>query len=144
MAEYIKRDAAIDVIEEAQRALCPMGRFGRRYVDETDREYFDALEEMADALRAIPAEDVTPVRHGQWVLEVEKGSCSDFHVKAHCSECGHEWFSKNGVGNYSSVFSAFVSGPDEDAISFVLNVAKEMKVDSYCPNCGAKMDEEVT
>lgn len=144
MAEYIKRDAAIAVIEEQQRALCPMGRCGRHYVYGTERDRFDAWEEIADRLRAIPVEDAAPAKHGHWVLEAEKGGCMDFHVRAHCSMCGHEWFSKNGVGNYSYVFSAFVRGPDEDAISFVLNVAKEMKIDNYCPNCGAKMDEEVT
>lgn len=100
------------------------------------------LESAIDILRDIQGEDATPVVHGRWVLTVEKGHCMDFHVKAHCSECGHEWFSKDGVGNYSSVFSAFVRGTDEDATEFVLQEASKRKLFRFCPNCGAKMDKE--
>lgn len=120
MAEYIERSAAI-------RALT------LRDCDSTGAKI---------AIHDIPAADVAPVVHGHWVLEAEKGICMDFHVKAHCSECGHKWFGKNGVGNYSYVFSAFVRGPDEGAIAFVLHEASKIKIDRFCSVCGAKMDKE--
>ena len=53
--------------------------------------------------------DAVPVVRGEWDYIIEKGSCMDYHVTAKCSECGWDWFSKDGVGNYSAVFSAFIT-----------------------------------
>lgn len=61
MAEYIKREAAIAIIEEKQKELCPVGRYGRGYVYGSDREKYDAWDEIVDALENIPAADVAPV-----------------------------------------------------------------------------------
>lgn len=61
MAEYIKREAAIAIIEEKQKELCPVGRYGRGYVYGSDREKYDAWDEIIDALENIPAADVAPV-----------------------------------------------------------------------------------
>lgn len=66
MAEYIKREAAIAIIEEKQKELCPVGRYGRGYVYGTDREKYDAWDEIIDALDAISPADVAPVVHGRW------------------------------------------------------------------------------
>lgn len=38
MDEYIAREAAIAIIEEKQKELCPVGRYGRGYVYGADRE----------------------------------------------------------------------------------------------------------
>lgn len=38
MDEYIRRDTAIAIIEEKQKELCPVGRYGRGYVYDSDRE----------------------------------------------------------------------------------------------------------
>ena len=65
MAEYIEREAAIAIIEEKQKELCPVGRYGRGYVYGSDREKYDALDEIIDALENIPAADVAPVVHGR-------------------------------------------------------------------------------
>lgn len=127
MAEYIDR-------EKTLKAVCPY----------EDGGYFQEVNVLLKCIESVPAADVAPVVHGHWVLEAEKGTCMDFHVKAHCSECGHKWFGKNGVGNYSYVFSAFVRGPDEDAIAFVLREASGIKIDRFCSACGAKMDKEAT
>lgn len=42
MAEYIEREVAITIIEEKQKELCPVGRYGRGYVYSSDREKYDA------------------------------------------------------------------------------------------------------
>lgn len=66
MAEYIKLEDAIAIIEEKQKELCPLGRYGRNYVYGSDREKYDAWDEIIDALENIPSADVVPVVHGRW------------------------------------------------------------------------------
>lgn len=83
MAEYIEREAAIAVIEEKQKELCPVGMYSRHAVYGSDREKFDAWEEIIEAIEAIPAADVQPVRHG-WYITDDMGDSS-------CSECGTKW-----------------------------------------------------
>ena len=78
----------------------------------------DALKRAAywqDAERKIaelPAVDAAPVVHGRWI-EIED-SWGDCHYQ--CTECGEEWNLDAGT-------------PAENNMN-------------YCPNCGAKMDEE--
>lgn len=67
MAEFIKTEAAIAIIEEKQKELCPVGRYGRSYVYGSDREKYDAWDEIIDALENIPSADVAPVVHGRWI-----------------------------------------------------------------------------
>ena len=64
-----------------------------------------------------PAADVASVRHGQWIYNIESGEYL-------CSACG------------------------ENALSFRKDTLYgldlyETRLTDYCPNCGAKMDEEV-
>ena len=61
MAEYIKLEDAIAIIEEKQKELCPVGRYGRGYVYGSDREKYDAWDEIIDALENVPAADVAPI-----------------------------------------------------------------------------------
>ena len=61
MDKYIKLEAAVAIIEEKQKELCPVGRYGRGYVYGSDREKYDAWEEIVDALENIPSADVVPV-----------------------------------------------------------------------------------
>ncbi len=61
MDEHIKREAAIAIIEKKQKELCPVGRYGRSYVYGSDREKYDAWDEIIDALENIPSADVEPV-----------------------------------------------------------------------------------
>lgn len=83
MAEYIKREAAIAIIEEKQKELCPVGRYGRGYVYGSDREKYDAWDEIIDALENIPSADVAPVvrckdcKHKGWVQEPCHGKSID-------------------------------------------------------------------
>lgn len=61
MKEYIEHEAAIAVIEEKQKELCPVGMYSRHAVYGSDREKFDAWEEIIEAIEAIPAADARPV-----------------------------------------------------------------------------------
>ena len=71
MAEYIEREDAIAIIEEKQKELCPVGRYGRGYVYGSDREKYDAWDEIIDALENIPSADIAPV--------------------VRCKDCKHLW-----------------------------------------------------
>lgn len=54
MARMIDAEKAIEIIEEKQKELCPVGRYGRHYVYGSDREKYDAWEEIIDALNNLP------------------------------------------------------------------------------------------
>ena len=78
MAEYIKREAAVALIEEKQKELCPVGRWSRHEVYGTDREKFDAWQEIIDALNSIPTVDAV--------------------VVTRCKDC--KWFADNNGGEW--------------------------------------------
>ena len=98
MDEYIKREVAIAIIEEKQKELCPVGRYGRGYVYGSDREKYDAWDEIIDALENIPAADVAPV--------VRCKDCKHFNHKR--MECENEAISTDheGGAQYSLNFWA--------------------------------------
>lgn len=66
---------------------------------------------------AVSAADVAPVRHGRWIADKEDVEWGNSLVRYRCSECKER--------------PQF----DKDKYKFVLS--------PYCPNCGAKMEEEV-
>ena len=112
MAEYIEREAAIAIIEEKQKELCPVGRYGRGCVYGLDREKYDAWNEIIDALENISSADVAPVVHGRWIKDNNSLQTDDYYCcyfDYHCSECGK-----------------------------VVNNRYELP--KYCPKCGAKMN----
>ncbi len=103
MDEYIERESAIAIIKEKQKELCPVGRYGRGYVYGSDRDKYDAWDEIIDALENIPSADVTPVVHGRWewlgtnrlVTDCMCGTCSACKVRSKyivntmlCPNCG--------------------------------------------------------
>lgn len=112
MVEYIDRDSALEIIQEKQKALCPAGRYGRSYVYGSDREVYDAWEEILDSISAIPVSDVAPVVHGRWIFDSDNEYVSHYH----CDKCGEE-------------------------IDLCNEIYTE-QTPNYCPNCGAKMDKE--
>lgn len=71
-----------------------------------------SAEEAVMSVRRIPAADVAPVRHGEW-LKAEDDYCGLNIIQ--CSICHEEW-----------CFEI-----DDDVIDLNYH---------YCPNCGAKMD----
>lgn len=105
--EYIEREAAKKI----------MIAFYGAYDTDGNHERKLALLEIDLALRAIPAADVAPVRHGRWVLTTQPLGWRDEDC-AECSECGED----------------FVL--DEWGIADVKDAMR------YCPNCGAKMDKD--
>ena len=87
MAKYIELEAAIAIIEEKQKELCPVGRYGRGYVYGSDREKYDAWDEIVDALENIPAADVAPVVHGRWISFLDGDHIMPERYYR-CSRCG--------------------------------------------------------
>ena len=65
MDQYIKLEDAIAIIEAKQKELCPVGRYGRGYVYGSDREKYDAWDEIIDALENVPAA-ATPGGYERW------------------------------------------------------------------------------
>lgn len=87
MAEYIEREVAIAIIEEKQKELCPVGRYGRGYVYGSDREKYDAWDEIIDALENIPAADAVPVVHARWFSFLDGDHIMPERYYR-CSRCG--------------------------------------------------------
>lgn len=54
MSRAIDVEKAVEIIEAKQKELCPVGRYGRNYVYGSDREKYDAWEEIIDALENLP------------------------------------------------------------------------------------------
>ena len=122
MTEYIEREAATAVIEEKQKELCPLGMYSRHAVYGSDREKFDAWQEIIDALESIPAADVRPVVRGKWILYKDRDSTGKFeYVQWSCSAC------KSNVRTGQPRFDSTL---------------RERPRFNYCPNCGADMREE--
>ena len=90
MAEYISRADALEITTR------------------TCGDYATAFSEI----RKLPAADVAPVVHGEWML-----SDDDWYslTTIQCSICGEEW--------------CFETDDDVRLLNY-----------KYCPNCGARMD----
>ena len=85
-----------------------------------------AFETLVSDLRGLKAADVEPVKHGRW----EKNIRGDYSIV--CSECGY--------GLPTDGFAWMECNRTSDEREFNIWIAD---VKNYCPNCGAKMDEEV-
>ena len=82
------------------------------------KDFIYGIETVLEYAENLPTAAVAPVVHGHWIIG---GDNDDFDIK--CSKC--EW---------TDTFE--VAG-----IAAVERIAKAMH---YCPNCGAKMDDEVS
>ena len=99
MDEYIKREAVIEAIMS----------------EPSDAHY---PQWYVDKIKSIPAADVAPVRHGEWL-----NFYGDFST-AECELCAE----------------LYEVSPDESPQKEYFDAFKEFY--RYCPNCGAKMDGE--
>lgn len=111
--DLILRDAAIALIENFQRELCPVGMYGRHAVYGTDRDKFDDWQFIIDELEMIPTVDAAPVRHGRWIEPVPGDGFP------YCSNCKNIALNKG---------------------LFLNPKLMEWNLTPYCPSCGAKMD----
>ena len=73
----------------------------------------DCFRDCIDLLDSIPAADVAPVVHGRWIWH-------ERYFEYECSACKCRFDFNNTYGIFDHTFE---NG-------------------DYCPNCGAKMDEE--
>lgn len=107
MSDYISREALkeafdnadADVCESYSDGYCNWG-FGRKNIN--------------DVIDGVPAADVEPVRHGEWLRTDDDWSSL---VTIQCSVCGGEW--------------CFEVDEDVQLLGY-----------NYCPGCGCKMDLE--
>lgn len=101
MGQYIELEDAIAIIEEKQKELCPVDRYGRGYVYGSDREKYDAWDEIIDALENVPAADVVPVVYSYWEHKITNdeeniGICHNckypvswfWEQEKYCPNCG--------------------------------------------------------
>ena len=128
-----------EIIPEG-RMVCPnceVGSMGKQTMakcnDCLHQCYTEATEESCNFF--IDKTKYMEVVHGRWILTAheEYANCR-WNVTAECSECHHE---KGEI--YAGFFTGF---PKDLARDVVLDSARSVKLDNYCPNCGAKMDGE--
>ena len=81
MAEYIKREYAIDAVLDV-------------YCDTPDIDL--SCEKFEAAIRKIQAADVAPVRHGRWIDAYPDIEPNPMFMYGICSECGFE----QGISKY--------------------------------------------
>lgn len=108
MSDFIEREVVLNWMYELIEA--------RQAWTSDARGEIQGLNAAVCAIEDIPAADVTPVRHGRWVLTTQPLGWRDEDC-AECSECGED----------------FVL--DEWGIDDVKDAMR------YCPNCGARMEE---
>lgn len=102
------------------------------WLDEDPNLDFD-INTVLESIDEQPTIDAEPVRHGTWRLTAHKESANyGWNVTADCPECGYE---KGEI--YAAYFPGF---PDALARDILLDNAKSVKMDNFCPNCGVKMD----
>ena len=78
----------------------------------------DCKQNAVDMLKKAPTVDAEPVRHGKWIEGKAKNiKTGEVRLVRKCSECESGYFIYD-----------FLNSVDE--------------IPSYCPHCGAKMDEE--
>ena len=119
----------IDVNKEIQKIQSVLAE----HPNEQGTTAYYAFSALVECLKNAPTVDAVEVVHGRWILTAnEEYSNYRWNVTAECSECHH---SKGEI--YAGFFTGF---PTDLAREVVLDNAEKVKLDNYCPNCGAKMD----
>ena len=121
-----------------EKRLIDAYAFYKKFVNDTPtitmgEQRYVATWRISDLIADSPTVDAVEVVHGRWILMVHEKQCNfRWNVTAECSECQH---SKGEI--YAGHFSGF---PKDLVESMLPLYAKRVKLDNYCPNCGAKMD----
>lgn len=103
MSDYISRKAAVKIAQKY--GLANGSALGR---------HTGLADCIAIEIEGLPAADVEPVRHGQWLRTDDDWNSL---VTIQCSACGGEW--------------CFEVDEDVQLLGY-----------NYCPGCGCKMDLE--
>lgn len=103
MSDYISREALKEAFENADADVCE--RFPDGYCD-----WGFGRQNIQDVIASVPAADVEPVRHGEWLRTDDDWSSL---VTIQCSVCGGEW--------------CFEIDEDVQLLGY-----------NYCPGCGCK------
>lgn len=141
MSDYISREAAIEKIRVAGCTDCG-GSSGTICG-------FCAFENAVRLVNGLPATDVEPVRHGRWIYSrkhlwyKDKNGEIDmwrldigFHNGPECQVC-HASFCEHCTPNFDD--------EECDVGHYYCSECKAAQFDNhntYCPNCGSKMDLE--
>lgn len=56
--EYVSKDEVISLLEDKQRELCPVGRYGRGWVYGSDRDEYDRWQELIDQVESLKTVEV--------------------------------------------------------------------------------------
>ena len=104
MAEYIERKKLEEAFDNADPDVCESDMDGHS-------DWGFGRENVRDVIRGVPAADVAPVVHGQWIED---------HDYLKCAECGVmvKWdftFFDIGNWNYCPNCGAKMDGGDGDA-----------------------------
>lgn len=133
MADLIDRDAVIAIIEDKQKALCPVGMFSRHAVYGDDRRAFDDWDEIIEAVSHIPTVDAVATGRAEWDILVSKNINDYWQADMACPLCG---FIK------MNIWSGFFPNIDaETARRVTMEYAKRCKKPNFCEKCGADMRE---
>lgn len=99
MAEYIEKNKVVELLNEFKRGdVIP-------HVEDYSKGWNDALEQIESCVAEdIPAVDVRPERHGEWV-DIGAGYVA-------CSECGEEHGWENYRATYCDTCGAKMDGKD--------------------------------
>lgn len=95
------------------------------------------LSTVINEIELAPIVNAISVKSGHWILEAhnERVNCR-WNVTAKCSKCEYE---------KGEIYVAFFPGvPDVIAKDIILDNAKSVKLDNYCPDCGLKLDGGVS
>lgn len=86
MAEYISRNDALKAIGETIPAMGKPDESGER--DEMTHAAMEMCADIISVLKDIPAADVAPVVHGEWLKEVYRDPYGADWTRCVCSLCG--------------------------------------------------------
>ena len=98
MAEYIEREKVYNILNGLLNDICDSTETS----EEFDVGWETALERANDKINDIPAADVRPERHGEWLVSGECYECSEcgggstVNTNPYCWKCGAKMDGKDG------------------------------------------------